>query len=174
MQNTLQMPPSGHCQIHDLLQHLSRPGQIFKFDNGSGISDILGEISVPNSLDTCLEQEQAEICLKKIVQDHNLQKWIYVALDEGAEIFMVAGKNYYYEILFNEEELPPYIRWKYNDDLQVVLIDRLDERYHKQGAWVNLTCVRGAPPLILLPTLGEKTNDATFLEYQPPIRPFQN
>lgn len=49
------MPLSGDYQIHDLLPHLSRLGQIFKFDNGSGISDILGKISVPNSLDTYLK-----------------------------------------------------------------------------------------------------------------------
>ncbi|GLA56273.1 hypothetical protein AnigIFM63604_007002, partial [Aspergillus niger] len=63
--------------------------------------------------------------------DKNLQERIWVALDEGSDIFMVAKKNLYYRIEFKEEELPRHVRWKYKD-LQVILIDSLDEKYREQ------------------------------------------
>ena len=158
------MPPSGDRQIHDLLPYLSRPGQIFKFDNDDNTSVFLGEISDPNFPETCLQQEQAENYLKRIAQDENLRKGIYIARDEGAKIFMVTEKNHYYQIEFDEIELPHDIHWKYNDDLEPVLFDRLDERYQEQGGWLNPPPIRGAEPLILIPCLGEKFNECDILE----------
>ncbi|RDH26156.1 hypothetical protein BDQ94DRAFT_155934 [Aspergillus welwitschiae] len=105
----------------------------------------------------------------KISMDKILQERIWVALDEGSEIFMLAKKNLYYKIEFKEEQLPSQVRWKYKD-LQVILIDSLDENYRKQGGWVNRPPVRGAQPLILIPYVGGSFDDAIFLKYDPSVQ----
>lgn len=76
------MPPSGDRQIHDLLLYLSRPGQIFKFDDDDNTSVFLGETSDPDSPETSLQQKQAENYLKRIAQNENLRKRIYIAREE--------------------------------------------------------------------------------------------
>jgi hypothetical protein len=43
--------------------------------------------------------------------------------------YILLEKNHYYQIEFDEIELPHDVHWKYNDDLEPVLIDSLDERY---------------------------------------------
>jgi hypothetical protein len=77
---------------------------------------------------------------------------------------MVTEKNHYYQIEFDEIELPHDIHWKYNDDLEPVLFDSLDERYQEQGGWLNPPPIRSAEPLILIPCLGEKFNECDILE----------
>ncbi|KAL3264376.1 hypothetical protein ABHI18_000835 [Aspergillus niger] len=165
------MPPSGDTHIHDHLLYLSEPGQIFKIYNflDTCTPDCLGGIFSQSFSDTCLEKQQAQELLMKIALDKNLQERIWVALDEGSDIFMVAKKNLYYKIEFKEEELPRHVRWKYKD-LQVILIDSLDEKYREQGGWVNRPPVRGARPLILIPYLGGNFNDAIFLKYDPSVQ----
>ncbi|KAJ5710547.1 hypothetical protein N7488_004703 [Penicillium malachiteum] len=88
------------------------------------------------------------------------------ALDEcDSEIFMVAKKNLYYKIEFKEKQLPHDAQWKYNENFQVILNDSLDKKYRERGGWVNGPPVRGARPLISMPTLGESFDDAIFLNY---------
>ncbi|OGE46814.1 hypothetical protein PENARI_c105G00331 [Penicillium arizonense] len=160
------MPPSGDTHIHDPLPYLSQPGQIFKIYNfrDTCIPDLLGERSTQIFSETCLEREQAQNRLMKIALDKNLQKDIWVALDEGSEIFMVAEKNRYYQIKFTEKQLPRDIQWTYSDDLKVILIDSLDESDRKQGGWLNPPPVRGGQPMILIPCLGEKFRRCDILE----------
>ncbi|KAJ5559369.1 hypothetical protein N7513_001768 [Penicillium frequentans] len=170
------MTPSGDTHIHDHLQYLSQPGQIFKIYNflNTCTPDCLSEISSQIFSDTCLEQKQAQELLMKIALDKNLQKEIWVALDEDSEIFMVAEKNLYYKIEFKEEQLLSDVQWEYNEDLEVILIDSLDEKYREQGGWVNGPPVRGERPLILIPYLGGNFDDAIFLNYDPSVQDARN
>jgi hypothetical protein len=119
-------------------------------------------------------QGHVESFLNIVPQDKNLQKEIWVALDEGSEIFMVAEKNLYYRIELKMEQLPYDVQREYNEDLEVILIDSLDEKYREQGGWVNGPPVRGARPFILIPYLGGNFDDAIFLNYDPSIQDARN
>ncbi|KAL4767095.1 hypothetical protein BDW60DRAFT_200777 [Aspergillus nidulans var. acristatus] len=167
------MPPSG--DTHDHLPYLSQPGQIFKIYNflNTCTPDCLGGISSQILSDTCLERKQAQELLMNIALDKKLQDKLWVALDEGSEIFMVAEKNLYYEIELKDEPLPRDVQWKYKD-LEVILLDSLDEKYREQGGWVNRPPVRGERPLILIPKLGGNFNDAIFLNYDPSVQDARN
>ncbi|CRG92874.1 hypothetical protein PISL3812_09949 [Talaromyces islandicus] len=170
------MPPSGDTHIQDHLPYLSQPGRIFKtynFDN-TCTPDDLGEISSQIPQDTRLERERAHKLLKNIALDKDLQKGIWIALDEGSKIFMVAEKNLYYEIKIEEKQLPCDVQWEYNEDLEMILSNSLDKEYREQGVWVNPPPVTGARALILTPHLGGNFDDAIFLDYNPSVQDARN
>lgn len=153
------MPLLGEfIQIHELLPHLSLLGQIFKFDNDYGESMLLGEIPDPST---------AETCLKKISQDQRLCERTYVARDEGAKIYMVAGKvageNRYYEIEFEsiDFQCQDGVTWKWGR-FGSVPVDGFDESFKELGGWMNPALCRKTNPFILIPRLGKETDGAIF------------
>ncbi|KAJ6003917.1 hypothetical protein N7540_013199 [Penicillium herquei] len=155
-------PPEGFKQIHDLLPNLSLLGQIFKFDSDDGESMFLGEV---------LDTTTADSCLKKISQDRRLCQNIYIGLDEGAKIYMVAeeeaGENRYYEIEFESIKVPPSteIICEWQDGFGWVPVDGLDEGYKEQGGWMmNPAVLWKQPPFILIPRLGKKVDSAFFVQ----------
>lgn len=127
------LPSKGIIQIHDLLPYLSLLGQIFKFDSDDSDSIFLGEIPDPIT---------AHSCLMKISQDRKLCQNIYIALDEGAKIYMVAGneagESRYYEIEIEWIDVPPSteITYEWQDGIRWVPVDGLDERFREQGGWM--------------------------------------
>lgn len=161
-------PPETFIQIHDLLPHLSLLGQIFKFDSDDGESMFLGEIPDPNTAHTCLE---------KISQDRMLCQNIYIGLDEGAKIYMVAekeaGENRYHEIEFDWIDVPPSteVTCEWQDRFGWVPVGGLDESFQEQGGWMmNPAVFWKKPPFVLIPRLGEQIEGAIFMQAIPEVR----
>ena len=140
--------------IHNLLPYLCRPGQFFKYDRDDEESMLLRDIAPSIITDACFDRNQARENLKTIAQDKDLSKWISIALDEGAIVYMVVGKHQSYKLEFDWRgvQCPPGTAWEENH-LGRVPIHGLDERSKEQGGWLNPPLSRVSQPYILIPKL---------------------
>ncbi|KAJ6084357.1 hypothetical protein N7486_011157 [Penicillium sp. IBT 16267x] len=136
--------------------------KFFKFDSDYDDSMFLGEIPDPTT---------AETCLKEISQDKILCQKIYGALDEGANIYMMAGQvaeeNRYIEIEFDWIKVPSSreITCEWDDRFGWVPVDGLDESTKEQGEWMmNPQVFWKKDPFILIPRLEKETDDAIFVQ----------
>lgn len=152
--------------ITDLLPLLSSRGQIFKFDRDDRDSMLIGKIpGVDADATDPVDDAKVEAWLKKIPNEKFLGQKIHIGTDEGAQIYVKAGANKFYEITFEWVENykpPPNITYEVHKDYGHVAIDGLPEEYTSQGGWMARSGIRNHAPFIMIPRLGLKTNGAIF------------